>query len=138
MNNILSAKLRVRSYELDSYGHVNNATYLQYLEFARFEYMKQVKIPTQTQELINNYLFFVVNANLNFKGPAFLDDELEILGSVKKIGNTSFTLKQDIYNVVTKNHILNAEITLVFIDNNGKPAPVPENFKNMFIPYMFV
>ena len=26
---------KVRSYECDSYGHVNNAVYLNYLEFAR-------------------------------------------------------------------------------------------------------
>ncbi len=135
MNKKLSAKLRVRSYELDSYGHVNNATYLQYLEFARFEYMKEVGISLM-QELASNYQFFVVNANLNFKGPAFLDDELEIIGSVKKIGKTSFTLNQDVYNVLTGTHILNAEITLVFIDNNGKPALVPEKFKNTFIPYL--
>ncbi len=97
----LSARLKVRSYELDGYGHVNNATYLQYLEYARGEYMKQMGIIFR-HDMPDMIRFFVVNANLNFKSPATIDDDLEIIGTVKKIGNTSFTLKQDIYNIDTK------------------------------------
>lgn len=29
MPRVFTSKIRVRSYELDSFGHVNNATYLQ-------------------------------------------------------------------------------------------------------------
>ena len=32
-------ELSVRSYECDSYGHVNNAVYLNYLEFARMDFL---------------------------------------------------------------------------------------------------
>ncbi|HPX14738.1 MAG TPA: thioesterase, partial [Treponemataceae bacterium] len=32
----------VRSYELDAYNHVNNAVYLQYLEYGRMEFLKAV------------------------------------------------------------------------------------------------
>ena len=32
---VFTVKFNVRSYECDSYGHVNNAVYLNYLEFAR-------------------------------------------------------------------------------------------------------
>ena len=31
-------EVEVRSYELDSYNHVNNAVYLNYLEYARMEF----------------------------------------------------------------------------------------------------
>ena len=31
--------LRVRTYECDAYGHVNNAVYLHYLELARDHYL---------------------------------------------------------------------------------------------------
>ena len=34
--------LKVRTYECDSYGHVNNANYLNYLEYARCEMLKAV------------------------------------------------------------------------------------------------
>jgi YbgC/YbaW family acyl-CoA thioester hydrolase len=30
----------VQSYECDGYGHVNNANYLHYLEYARYAYLR--------------------------------------------------------------------------------------------------
>jgi YbgC/YbaW family acyl-CoA thioester hydrolase len=42
MNNSHKSYIRVRGYELDSYGHVNNAVYLQYYELARWEMMNEL------------------------------------------------------------------------------------------------
>ena len=41
MATIFTTRLNVRSYELISFGHVNNATYLNYLEYARGDYLRQ-------------------------------------------------------------------------------------------------
>ena len=37
-------KLRVRGYELDSFGHVNNAVYLQYAEEAKWHFFAETKL----------------------------------------------------------------------------------------------
>ena len=42
MKNSYKSYITVRGYELDSYGHVNNAVYLQYYEQARWEMMKNL------------------------------------------------------------------------------------------------
>ena len=34
--------VEVRTYELDSYNHVNNAVYLNYLEHARMDFLKAI------------------------------------------------------------------------------------------------
>ena len=39
-----SCDVVVRWYECDTYGHVNNAVYLHYLEFARENYMRDLGI----------------------------------------------------------------------------------------------
>ena len=40
MGKTFKTELQVRSYELDFYGHVNNAIYLNYLEYARGNYLE--------------------------------------------------------------------------------------------------
>lgn len=50
-------KLSVRGYELDSYGHVNNAVYLNYFEQARWEIFRQ---PDLFDYFRKNKLFLVV------------------------------------------------------------------------------
>lgn len=134
MGKKLSAKLRVRSYELDAYGHVNNATYLQYLEFARGEYMKQMGIIFK-HDMEDKIRFFVVGANLNFKAPASIDEELEIKGKVIKLGNTSFTIKQDIYKTENNIHVLDADVTIVFINENDKPTRIPQYYRDLLEPF---
>ena len=39
-----SLKTEVRGYELDSYGHVNNAVYVSYTEQARWKMLKDAKL----------------------------------------------------------------------------------------------
>ena len=134
MKKKLSAKLKVRSYELDGYGHVNNATYLQYLEFARGEYMSQMGIPFR-HDMPENVRFFVVNANLTFKSSATMDDDLEIVGTILKVGNTSFTIKQDIYNINTGILVLDSHITIVFVDKNDSPIRIPDFYREIFSDY---
>ena len=38
---IFETDIKVRSYELDSFGHVNNANFLNYLEAARGNFLEE-------------------------------------------------------------------------------------------------
>lgn len=42
MNSVF--KLKVRSYELDSFGHVNNAVYLRYAEEAKWDFLSEISL----------------------------------------------------------------------------------------------
>lgn len=123
--------LKVRSYELDSQGHVNYAVYLNYLEHARVTALEQVGL--RFDEYIKQGInIVIVELKIKYLAPATLGDELEITLEGLKIGRTSATFKQEIYNTKTGKRIIDAEMVGVFINNEGKPIPVDEKFKNAF------
>lgn len=116
----------VRSTELDSLGHVNNAKYLEYLEWARFEWMSQAGF---TWEELNRrqLLPVVVNLNLNYRRELRLLEKILIVSKTKEIGQKSFVLRQEIYK---ENGELaaDADITMVMMDAKERRAvALPED-----------
>ncbi|HDL17932.1 MAG TPA: acyl-CoA thioesterase [Bacteroidetes bacterium] len=122
-------RLTVRSYEVDIYGHVNNATYLNYLEFARVQALQQTG--KSFVEYVKENIFIVIaQANVTFRNPAFIGNELEIVSSVAKVGRSSLVLQQDIFNRTTNKQSIAAEITIVFLNEDEKPVPVPRQIQS--------
>ena len=70
-------KLTVRPYECDSYNHVNNAVYLNYLEHARMDFLHAAGFDYKGIVAAGYYLY-VTHVDIHYKASAFLDDELEI------------------------------------------------------------
>jgi thioesterase-3 len=66
MEKEMSIKIKVRSYEIDVLGHVNNAVYFNYLEHARVEYLRIAGIPFESF-LEDGIYPVLVNININYK-----------------------------------------------------------------------
>ena len=70
-------KTLVRGYELDSFGHVNNSVYLNYLEQARWEIFKSKELFDYFK---NNQLRLVIIENhIRYLNEAKIFDELLVL-----------------------------------------------------------
>jgi thioesterase III len=120
------AKLTVRSYELDSYNHVNNAVYLQYLEYARMEYLKAIGF--DYPGLYDaGYFLYVTHIDIHYRQSARLFDELSIEVEPVKLGKLSGTFHQKITN---RNGALCAEADVSWgcVDATGRPSRIPERF----------
>ena len=130
--NKLIAELTVRSYELDSYGHVNNATYLNYLEFARGEYLLQRGLSLVHFKKWNAFPR-IIRAVINYKSPALAEDVLIIKCEISHWKKTRAMLTYSIFNRTTGKLCAEAETEMVFVNNQGKPVKVPEGFRNAFI-----
>lgn len=122
----------VASYELDAFGHVNNAVFLNYLEKARCDFM--------AQRGLRFYDFFqwkrypvIIRASLEYKWPARADDQLVIKAWISKHRPTGFTMKYEITNPSSHRTILDAETDLVFVDENNRPTRIPPQFASRFI-----
>jgi YbgC/YbaW family acyl-CoA thioester hydrolase len=121
----------VRCTEIDVNGHVNNARFVEYLEWGREEwYDRQGFTYDRLREL--GALTVVVNINLNLRQPCHQGDHLRILTRPQRRGNTSFALTQRIEKadgVVAAD----AVVTLVTVDPaTRQPRPLPEEFARLF------
>jgi acyl-CoA thioester hydrolase len=127
----LIAKLTVRSYELDSYGHVNNAIYLNYLEFARGEYLLKNGLSLSDFSEWNAFPR-VITAQIDYKSPAFAENVLRIEGHLSHWKRTRATLSYRIFNETTDTLCAEAETVMAFVNSKGRPVPIPDGFKRAF------
>lgn len=127
----LKARLQVRSYEVDSFGHVNNAVFLNYLEFARGEFLRQKGLNFHDFFKWNAYPY-VVKIVIEYKAPALIDDVIEISGQISHSTQTSFTLQKEIINANTAKLLAKAEVTMVFVNDKQRPTAIPEEFRKKF------
>lgn len=124
---------RVVSYELDSFGHVNNAVFLQFLEKARNDFMLQKGLSFADFSRWGCFPV-VTKATLIYKAPAYADDPLSIKGWITDWSQTSFTLRYEIIHQEKKQLLLIGETSHVFVNANNKPTRLPAQFFEKFIP----
>jgi len=117
--------LKVRSYECDSYNHVNNANYLNYLEYARWEFLKDISFDYE-KAFKSGYGTYVTRIEINYKKPAFTDDELVIKSWPVKKGAVSGTIAQEIWR--GEDLIIDAKVTWAFVDSRGMPVRIPPEY----------
>lgn len=110
--------LRVRTYECDEYGHVNNAVYLNYLEHARVEYLDKVNFPYRELRR-QGYGVVVTRILIEYHRELKPGDEITIVTTPKEIGKVSGIFEQTIFcrgNLITK-----AEVRWAYLDQSGRP-----------------
>tara|TARA_B100001121_G_C18627533_1_gene592555 strand:- start:94 stop:516 length:423 start_codon:yes stop_codon:yes gene_type:complete len=126
-------KIKVYYEDTDSGGVVYYANYLKFLERARTEALYSIGFSNKILKDKYETLIIVKSCNIDYKKPAYLEDELNVRSFVKSITKTSFFMNQ----IITKGDsiIVEAKIHLVFIDRNGKPVKIPEEIYSKFKPY---
>lgn len=122
----------VASYELDSFGHVNNANFLNFLEKARCDFMVLKGLQFNDFFKWRRYPL-VVRAQLEYKRPAKVGDYLIIRGWISQNTQTSFTLRYEMINRDTRQLLLTAETFHVFVDDDNRPSRIPADFFQKFI-----
>lgn len=123
--------LIVRSTEIDVNGHVNNAKYLEYLEWGREEWYETTGLHYDvfTQMGIQTV---TVNININYKKECRQGDRLVVKTRPEKVGNTSFVLKQEIINQ-HGDVVADALVTSVTMGiDSRKSVPVPDVLRTRF------
>ena len=119
--------------DTDSGGVVYYANYLKFLERARTEALVSLGFSNKKIKDEFGALIIVKSCNIEYKKSAHLEDELKMRSFVKSITKTSFFMNQ----FITKGGetIVEAQVHLVFINQEGKPIKIPETLFKDFKPY---
>ena len=125
--------IQVRSTEIDINGHVNNAKYLEYLEWGREDLYECLELP-YSYLLAQDIMTVTVNININYRKEAIQNDRLTIITRFDTIGNTSFTMKQDIIRESDQSLIADAHVTLVTVAATSRQKiPVPQLIRHHYV-----
>lgn len=122
-------RLTVRGYELDSYNHVNNAVYLNYLEQARWEILlKENLIDIFRKEEL---LLVVTEINIRYSQEARVFDELLIITRMLLEG-PYIIFKHRIINAQTNEKLVVSTIKSLVINKERIPCSIPDEFHSLF------
>ena len=126
-------KVKVYYEDTDAGGVVYYANYLNFLERARTEAINNIGLSNRYIKEKFDALIIVKSCNIEYKKPAYLEDELSIRSFVKSVTKTSFKMMQ----IITRKDELISEalVHLVFVNNLGKPIKMPVQIYENFIPY---
>lgn len=108
----------VRSTEIDVNGHVNNAKYMEYLEWAREDWYEQHSLDYSTLKS-QDFVTVVVHADLSYRREAFQNDRLVISTHLTKVGNTSFSMQQTIDNQ-HRDRVMDAMFVIVTVSSTAR------------------
>jgi acyl-CoA thioester hydrolase len=127
-------RLKVYYEDTDAGGVVYYANYLKFIERARTEAL--VSLGFSNKKIKDDFgaLIIVKSCNIEYKKPAYLEDELSVRSFVKSITKTSFVMNQFISR--GEAIIAEAKVHLVFVNNDGIPMKIPgilfQDFKPFF------
>ena len=117
--------LTVRPYECDSYGHVNHAVYVNYLEHARMQFLHAAGYDYQGL-IAAGFSTVISRLDIAYRAPAYADDTLVIETASAETRRVSGTFQQ----AIRRGETLIAEATVHWcvVDAAGHPARPPEKF----------
>ena len=118
-HNKFCVEFKVRDYECDIQGVVNNANYQHFLEHARHEYLltKGINFVKLHDEGID---MVVTRVEIDYKYPLRGDEKFIVTVEVRRVGNIRLAFDQTIYRIPDNKLIVDATVIGVST-KNGKP-----------------
>ncbi|MEJ2103007.1 MAG: thioesterase family protein [Ignavibacteriaceae bacterium] len=124
-------KIKIRFSDLDAMKHVNNATYLTYLEEARIKYFNDL---LKKKEGDIDYQAVIGRIEIDYLYPIVLGDDLEIYTRISRIGNKSVDVKH-IIAIKRGSKLIKAATSttkLVYFDYKTKTTkPIPDEERKL-------
>ena len=126
-------RLQLRFNDIDMFGHVNNAIYLQFFDLGKLRYFEDVLGKDFVKK---GFVAVIVNINCDFFSPTFLNEEIEVWSAVTKIGEKSLTLEQRIVNPATEDvKCICRTVMSGFDPATMSSSAIPEFFRDSILSF---
>lgn len=121
---LIRVAVNVRWRDLDAFSHVNNATFLTYIEEARLHWFQSLPGPWLTDRIAP----VLAATHVNYRRPIEWPAELVVELFAERVGTTSLTVAHRICAAGDAQALYSdGHSVLVWIDReDGRPAPLPD------------
>lgn len=117
--------------DIDAFGHVNNAVFFSYMEYARVKYATALFEGTElASEGLLDIPLILVEATCTYYSPALLGETLSLGLGVSRFGNKSFDI---IYRFLGEDGRLVATgktVQVMYDYGHGSAFPIPQSVKD--------
>ncbi len=95
--------VRIYYQDTDAGGVVYHSTYLDFMERARYEWLRELGFDIHSLIQVHKVIFMIRSLSIEYFKPALLDDMLHVTVEATEIGRSRITLSQ---------HVLRGGVTL--------------------------
>ncbi len=135
MGKVFQLDFEVRDYELDQYGVVNNAVYLNYLEHTRHAFLTEVGM--DAAEVAASGKAIALSAiELRFRASLRSHDAFQVHLVLSELTGARAVLGQRILRLPEQELILEARAVAVFLDERGRPMRISPDYRERFLPFL--
>lgn len=120
--------VRIYYQDTDAGGVVYHASYLNFLERARYEWLRELGFTVDTMIRSHKMIFLIRSLSIEYFKPAVLDDLLDITVEVVETGRSRITLQQQILR--EQGMLASATVHAVCVGSDTlKPISIPVSLR---------
>lgn len=126
---VFEKTITVSKDDIDDLNHVNNVRYVQWVQ----DIAKDHWLAYATQNILEEYSWFLVNHFIEYKSPALLGDKLLLRTYVPKVSGVSTVRHVEITNAETNQLIVSSKAKWCFIDSKTqRPTRITPEIAELF------
>ena len=131
MSHVHRMVFRPRSYELDSYRHLNNGVYLGWFEQGRLDWLRSLGFSYDGFADRKQWMV-VARTEVDFRSAVHLDDEIELSTEIVAMGKSSVRFRQQMRRLSegrAEEAPVCEALTVMVFSADGHSIPIPDDFR---------
>ncbi len=121
--------IRVYYEDTDMAGIVYYANYLRYIERARSDWVREMRIDQNAMREEDGVVFAVRRVEADYHLPAKFDDELEVRTTVASVSGARLIMDQTVFRA--DELLFAAQVTIACLTETGQPVRLPANIRQI-------